>query len=62
MPKKRKIDEGDEVTVRGEVHGVEGHILRVKFPGYPYPIPVFEEDVIEVFKAPKAKPPRDRPD
>jgi hypothetical protein len=62
MPKKHNIDEGDEVTVRGKVRDVEGHILRVKFPGYPYPISVFEDDVIEVFKAPKPRPPRDRSD
>ena len=59
MP-SRKIEEGDEVLVRGEVVWIEATgETRIQFPGYPYPIYIFESAIELVFKA---KPFRDRPD
>jgi hypothetical protein len=55
-----KIEEGDEVLVRGEVVWIEGdNTYRIQFPGYPYPIYVYESAIERVFKQ---NQPRDKPD
>ncbi|QGJ74091.1 hypothetical protein C3L21_08735 [Sinorhizobium meliloti] len=50
----RKIETGDLIDVRGEVVRVEeGGWLRVKFPGYQYPITINPDAVLSSKKPPK---------
>lgn len=57
-----KIEVGDRVLVWGEVEWVEDDgTPRVKFSGYPYPIPIWEKAIDQVVKR-RRKPLRDLPD
>lgn len=52
----RKIEVGDEVVVRGEVVKVEDDgFVRVRFPGYQYPITIQPNAVEQVVKPPKPR-------
>lgn len=55
----RKIEKGDDVLIRGEVIWFDDNgLVRVKFPGYQYPITVDPDMIVQVIKPPAPKPRR----
>ncbi|MDE3825097.1 hypothetical protein I7F13_23265 [Sinorhizobium meliloti] len=55
MP-KRKMEKGDDVLIRGTVVWFdETGLIRVRIPGYQYPITVDPDQIVEVIKAAEPK-------